>query len=123
MLFFLLLLGGNALAVQSELSIHDKLNAPSSPTARTLNGTYVGQYLPSFQQDVFLGIPYAQAPVGDLRFRWPQELNSSWTGVREASKNGASCYQYNTRTDLSEDCLNLNGGSRSNSSFGPFMRM
>ena len=82
----------------------------SAPIVHTLNGTYAGKYLPSFNQDVFLGMPYAQPPIGDLRFRWPRELNSSWPGVRQAMEYGASCYQYNTRTDLSEDCLTINGG-------------
>jgi len=33
------------------------------------------------------GIPYAKAPVGDLRFRAPQPP-VSWQGVRDASKTG-----------------------------------
>jgi para-nitrobenzyl esterase len=48
----------------------------------------------------FLGIPYAAAPVGDLRWRAPQAA-AAWTGVREATQAGANCTQ-------SEDCLFLN---------------
>jgi carboxylesterase type B len=84
-------------------------NAAAAPTVRVLNGTYAGKYLPSYHQDAFLGIPFAQPPLGDLRFRWPRELNLSWNAVRTATEYGFSCYQYNSRTDLNEDCLTLNG--------------
>ena len=65
---------------------------------------------------VFRGIPYAQPPVGDLRWRAPRDL-ASWTGVRHATKFGAACWQsYSddafvwSRGEFprSEDCLHLN---------------
>ena len=65
---------------------------------------------------VFRGIPYAQPPIGDLRWRAPQDL-ASWTGVRHATKFGAACWQsYSddafvwSRGEFprSEDCLHLN---------------
>lgn len=37
----------------------------------------------------FLGIPYAEAPVGDLRFR-PTAARKSWSGVLQAKKTWAS---------------------------------
>ncbi|MFG6490723.1 carboxylesterase/lipase family protein [Microbacterium sp. P03] len=37
----------------------------------------------------FLGIPFAQAPVGDLRFAAPVPPEP-WTGVRDARENGAT---------------------------------
>lgn len=79
-----------------------------SLTATTLNGTYEGRYLSEWDQDVFLGIPYAQPPVGDLRYRWPQSINESFDGVRDATQYGYSCMQYNTAFNISEDCLNIN---------------
>ncbi|KAK7749291.1 hypothetical protein SLS62_008260 [Diatrype stigma] len=58
------------------------------PRVKTINGTYEGAYLPDWDQDVFLGIPYAQPPTGDLRFRWPQSINTSFEGVRNATQYG-----------------------------------
>jgi carboxylesterase type B len=81
---------------------------PPQTTATTLNGTYQGLYLPEWDQDLFLGIPYAQPPLGPLRFRWPESLNESWNGVRDASQYGYSCMQYDSIFNISEDCLNLN---------------
>ncbi|MFT4252032.1 MAG: carboxylesterase family protein [Caulobacter sp.] len=63
---------------------------------------------------VFKGVPYAQAPVGYLRWRPPQPARP-WTGVREAKAFGPDCMQNrvgwdDTQTTLpvSEDCLTLN---------------
>ena len=79
-----------------------------APVVKVLNGSYQGIELPTWNQDAFLGIPYAQPPLGNLRFRWPQSLNSTWTGVRDATEYGFSCYQYGSTFNLSEDCLTLN---------------
>jgi para-nitrobenzyl esterase len=65
---------------------------------------------------VFRGLPYAQPPVGDRRWRAPAEL-PRWAGVRDAVEFGASCIQPARRgpsiyaDDIgptSEDCLTLN---------------
>lgn len=80
----------------------------SAPLATTKNGTYQGRYIQEWHQDVFLGMPYAQPPLGDLRFRWPRSLNSSFGGVRDASVYGYSCMQYHSSFNISEDCLTLN---------------
>ena len=60
------------------------------PTAKTLNGTYQGRYLPGWDQEVFLGLPYAQPPINQLRYRWPQSINTSFSDVRDASTYGYS---------------------------------
>ncbi|KAK8139436.1 Alpha/Beta hydrolase protein [Apiospora sp. TS-2023a] len=82
--------------------------AKSAPIARTLNGTYEGLRLPDWDQDAFLGMPFAQPPVGPLRWRWPQSINASFEGVRNATAYGHSCMQYGSNFDLSEDCLTIN---------------
>jgi carboxylesterase type B len=83
-------------------------NKSRPPTAKTINGTYEGLYLPSWNQDAFLGIPYAQPPVGQLRYRWPVSVNESFNGVRKATQYGYSCMQYGQNFKLSEDCLTIN---------------
>ncbi|KAI0872072.1 alpha/beta-hydrolase [Hypoxylon argillaceum] len=83
-------------------------SSSTTPTAKTINGTYEGIYLPDWQQDAFLGIPYAQPPVGQLRYHRPLPLDESFTEVRNATQYGYSCMQYGTTFDLSEDCLTIN---------------
>jgi para-nitrobenzyl esterase len=59
----------------------------------------------------FLGIPYAEAPVGDLRFAPPVPV-ANWDGVRDATAFGPSCPQnpggLAAPGPQSEDCLLLN---------------
>ena len=62
----------------------------------------------------FLGIPYAEPPLGDLRWREPAPAKP-WTGVRAATQFGAPCPQPDlgdwNRHDAEagkEDCLFLN---------------
>ncbi|MBR6406245.1 MAG: carboxylesterase family protein [Lachnospiraceae bacterium] len=71
---------------------------------------------------VFRGIPYAEAPVGELRWRPPQEKRP-WEGIRDAllygpiamqRRNGAKdlwskeMHPAGTEFQMSEDCLYLN---------------
>eukprot|EP00049_Salpingoeca_infusionum_P011926 m.210889 g.210889 ORF g.210889 m.210889 type:complete len:549 (-) comp15054_c0_seq7:267-1913(-) len=61
--------------------------------------------------DYFLGIPFAQPPLGKLRWREPQPLEP-WQGVRDALLYGPDCYSskgdYIYLGNKSEDCLYLN---------------
>lgn len=60
--------------------------------------------------DSFLGIPYAQPPVGALRWRPPQPA-TSWSGVRAATSYGNRCpalASTNGPESTAEDCLFLN---------------
>lgn len=62
--------------------------ASSSPTANTVNGTYEGKSLESYEQDLFLGIPYALPPTGLRRFQRPHYINETFEGVRDAIEYG-----------------------------------
>jgi len=58
----------------------------------------------------FRGIPYAKAPVADLRFKDPLPAEE-WEDVLDASQEGPSCTQFNWFTKSfmgTEDCLKLN---------------
>lgn len=60
---------------------------------------------------IYRGVPYARAPVGDLRWRPPAPM-PRWRGVRDATQFGAACMQppspFFTHAAVSEDCLFLN---------------
>lgn len=73
------------------------LAAPSrdqTPTARVKNGTIAGVHSNSYKQDFFLGVPFAQPPLGDLRFRQAQPLNTTWKGNRDAKQYATHCVGY-----------------------------
>ncbi|WP_285740217.1 carboxylesterase/lipase family protein [Kitasatospora phosalacinea] len=60
--------------------------------------------------DQYLGVPYAAAPVGDLRWQPPQQAEP-WSGVRPATEYAAQCAQaggFGAGPTGSEDCLYLN---------------
>jgi para-nitrobenzyl esterase len=91
---------------------------PASATAadrvRTLNGVIEGSPKQASGVRIFKGIPYAQAPVGDLRWKPPQPVKH-WKGVRQALQFGPRCMQHAIYGDMnfhsngmSEDCLYLN---------------
>jgi para-nitrobenzyl esterase len=63
---------------------------------------------------MYFGIPFAKPPVGELRWKAPQPVDS-WQGVLETKKFGPRCVQANVFGDMksrsdttSEDCLYLN---------------
>ncbi|MFT3754415.1 MAG: carboxylesterase family protein [Pseudoxanthomonas sp.] len=60
--------------------------------------------------DAYLGIPFAAAPVGKLRWRAPEAI-AKWSGVRPTQAFGASCPQpagMISAENQNEDCLFIN---------------
>jgi len=95
-------------------TVRDLTCGRDAPVVNLRNGSYCGIHSHQYQQDFFLGIPFAQPPVGDLRFRLPASLNASWTGVRNVTEYSPACFGYGEDTQIgagnycSEDCLTLN---------------
>jgi triacylglycerol lipase len=73
---------------------HAAPSGKSAPTVTVRNGTYTGVHSTTYDQDFFLGMPYAQQPVGNLRFTVPQSLNESWNGARDAKEYSDICVGY-----------------------------
>ena len=78
------------------------------------NGIIEGLYDTQSGLQLYLGIPFAKPPVGDLRWKAPQ-VPDKWTGVKETKKFGPRAVQaivfgdMNSRSNgISEDCLYLN---------------
>ncbi|KAF8334758.1 Alpha/Beta hydrolase protein [Cantharellus anzutake] len=100
----------NALLVISSLCY----SVFSLPLVQLAQGLVAGLSAPQFDQDYFLGIPYAQPPLGQLRFAKPQPLKPNPSHKVDATKYGKACFQPLdfapglTVSDLSEDCLSIN---------------
>jgi para-nitrobenzyl esterase len=90
-------------------------NQNAFPVQLTIaNGTIEGEFDIKTNIQSFKGIPFAQPPVGDLRWKAPQPL-TNWTGVKQTKKFGPRAIQSNVFGDMgfrsdgmSEDCLYLN---------------
>ncbi|GMF30337.1 unnamed protein product [Phytophthora lilii] len=99
------------------------VSATDPPTVTVKNGSYYGVHQETYNQDLFLGMPYAQPSVGDLRFRIPQSLNTTWSGSKNATEYSPECYGYGSDqwvlvNIISEDCLTINVVRPSNVSEG-----
>jgi carboxylesterase type B len=66
----------------------------------------------AFKANIFLGLPYAKAPVGDLRFEKPQSLSHIPDKIVNATVFSPACHQIENMAHMgiesSEDCLYLN---------------
>lgn len=73
----------------------------------TITGVKV--YLSRVTINAFLGIPYAEPPVGKLRFSVP-ERHKGWQGTFFAGNYGPLCPYFISNYDMNdkEDCLFLN---------------
>nr|WP_317194644.1 carboxylesterase family protein [Algoriphagus lutimaris] len=78
------------------------------------NGIIEGSYDTKSGIQKFFGIPFAKAPVGELRWKAPQPLDN-WSGIKKTIQFGPRAVQAPVFGDmdfksegLSEDCLYLN---------------
>ena len=104
---------------------------PVSHTLRLENGLVQGIYNEDKSVEIYAGIPYAEAPVGELRWKEPVPVKN-WEGVRDCSyfapramqvdqspiisslidmyaeKGWHPDYEMHPLQNMSEDCLYLN---------------
>ena len=89
--------------------------ALAADRVKTANGVLESTSAPKDGVRSFKGIPFAQPPVGDLRWREPQSVKN-WRGARSAEQFGPRCMQRTSpgadywfrSKGMSEDCLYLN---------------
>ncbi|GAB3320598.1 carboxylesterase family protein [Larkinella ripae] len=100
------------LTVSTLLAAH-RTEAQKAPQAKTAHGVVEGVTETSGIR-AFKGIPFAQPPVGELRWKEPQPVKN-WQGVRKTVQFGPRAMQraifgdMGFRSDgMSEDCLYLN---------------
>lgn len=86
----------------------------AQPVVYSSAGIYLGSHLPTFNQDVFLGIKYAHKPI---RFTPSVLVEDSPSTPFNATNYGTDCWGFGADTDklvaenfttMGEDCLNLN---------------
>jgi len=90
-------------------------SAHATDRVKTADGVIEADNPPAAAVRSFKGIPFAQPPVGALRWREPQPVKK-WKSVRSASQFGPRCMQVTSPgadywyrgNGMSEDCLYLN---------------
>jgi para-nitrobenzyl esterase len=88
--------------------------ASITPLVQIEQGRLQGAFDDTTQLNIFKGVPFASPPVGELRWRPPQQV-ASWQGVKTAGAFANQCMQLPLFSDMkfrsagvSEDCLYLN---------------
>ena len=95
-------------AAGSSTAAADDLGAGNGTLALTTEGLVRGTATATTRE--FRGIPYAAAPVGELRWK-PPRRHAGWTGVLDASRFANHCPQPVSalgQVSATEDCLFLN---------------
>jgi hypothetical protein len=102
-------------------SAHDAENATSVPQhprllVRTTSGAVLGEHMGP-HVIAWRGIPYAEAPLGPLRFEPPRAITRPREHIIDARQYGPSCFQFKYAISIpteaapevqSEDCLTVN---------------
>lgn len=90
----------------TSLAVAQLVSCESPITVQITNGTVTGLFDAENKINKWLGIPYAQQPVGNLRLTQARPLNSTF-GELKATDFGFSCHgRGNPNSD--EACLTLN---------------
>lgn len=99
-------------STENKAAVNPNLVSLDPPTVHVANGDLEGVDCSGVK--VFKGVPFAKAPVGELRWKAPQPMEN-WEGVRKATEFGPNPMQENIFGDMmfstdkmSEDCLYLN---------------
>jgi len=73
-------------------------------------GTFRGVSTPNGDVEKWLGIPFAEPPIGKLRFKAPVTIVKRSSAFKNATTFGNACPQLdgNLGAPISEDCLFLN---------------
>ena len=81
----------------------------SSLIVNTTSGVFQGVSVANGTER-WLGIPFAQPPIGELRFKAPAPITTPIPGLQDATNFGNACPQIssNLGAPISEDCLFLN---------------
>lgn len=103
------------IVIPSFLIAQQSVNQNAFPVQiTTANGIIEGEFDIKTNIQSFKGIPFAQPPVGNLRWKEPQPV-LNWTGIKQTKKFGPRAVQSNIFGDMgfrsdgiSEDCLYLN---------------
>lgn len=92
------------------------LNAAAATVVKTPYGNVQGAKCPGSASNYFLSLPFANPPIGDLRFEPPQPYNGSYNGTLNATTPSPNCYQFNSGPVLpgteSEDWCGIAGRIR-----------
>ena len=84
-----------AVLLSSNLTQAERDELYRSPVVQTDSGAVVGKVEKVPQGKAvreYLGIPYAEPPVGEFRFVAPKPVKP-WSGIKSATAFGASCVQ------------------------------
>ena len=96
----------------TQLELLSAASVASSPlTVNLSSGSFRGVSSASNGTERWLGIPFAEPPLGKLRFKAPVPVKAKSKKVQDASNFGDACPQLPSATlgaAMSEDCLNLN---------------